>query len=83
MRKTYKLEFTDDASHQFNEINGTDQLAISKYLEKVIINPKKYLKRFSFGGYYKFFANDYRILIEIREQISTIFVVDIEKKIKN
>lgn len=73
----YSVEFSETAAKQLYKLNKGIQNRIISVLERIKIRPFHFVKRKQGTPYFILRAGDYRIILDIVEEESTIFVVEL------
>jgi mRNA interferase RelE/StbE len=74
---TYKIQFTSKAEDQLKKLDKNVQERMIVALERVKIRPYDFVKKLSGYPYYRLRVGDYRIIIDIKNEIMTILVIEV------
>ncbi len=73
----YKIQFTSKAEDQLKNLDRNVQERILVVLERVKTRPYDFVKKLSGYKYFRLRVGDYRIIIDINNEIMTILVIEI------
>ena len=73
----YNIEFSKTAEKQLYKLEKDIQRRIVATLERCRIRPYAHVKKLVGGPYFYLRAGDYRVIIDIKENILAIFVIEI------
>lgn len=82
LTKQWSLEFGTDFNKKFKHLEKTQQQRIMDFLEDRVQshkNPRTLAKPLSgsLRGYWRFRVGDYRIIVDIQEEVLTIVALDL------
>ena len=83
----YSLMYSEKAQKQLNKLDNSMKSKILKYIDQNLFdtdNPKKFGKalRYNLKGFWRYRAENYRIIVKIEENELLILVVQIDKRDK-
>ncbi|MBT4135492.1 type II toxin-antitoxin system RelE/ParE family toxin [archaeon] len=73
----YKIEFSQNASKQFDKLPIEIQNRVSSYLDRIRIRPYNYVKRLIGSPYFRGRIGEYRIILNIKNKELQIFVIEV------
>jgi len=73
----YSIEFSRNAEKQFDKLEKNLQKRIINVLERVKINPFKFVKKIENSNYYRLRIGDYRLILDIIQNKLIIFVIEL------
>ena len=73
----YSVEFSKKSEKQFDKLPLNIQERIISCLERIKIRPHHFVKRIVGSTYFRARAGDYRIIIDIKQMILIIHVVEV------
>ena len=73
----YKIQFTLKSEDQLKKLDRSVQERITVVLERVKIRPYDFVKKLSGYKYFRLRVGDYRIIIDINNEIMTILIIEI------
>jgi len=71
----YEIEFSKTAEKELYKLDKEIQLRVISALERIRIRPYSYVKRLVGSQYFRLRIGDYRVILDIRENKLTIFVI--------
>jgi mRNA interferase RelE/StbE len=73
----YSVEFSETATKELYKLKKEIQKRIINVLERIKIRPFHFIKRKQGTPYYILRVGDYRVILDIKEEKSTIFVIEL------
>ncbi len=73
----YKVEFSQTAEKQLYKLERKIQERVISVLERIRIRPFHFVKRKQETPYFILRVGDYRVILDIRQDKNTIFVVEL------
>ena len=73
----YSIEFSQTAEKQIYKLEKKVQERIINVLERIRIRPFHFVKRIVGSPYYRLRAGDYRVIMDIKQDKLTIFVIEV------
>jgi mRNA interferase RelE/StbE len=80
---SWEIKFNPKAEKEFNRLDRVVQVRVMRYLnERAVLNPKGYGDPLTgnFKGLWRYRVGDYRIIVDIRENLLVIAVVRVAKR---
>ena len=74
---SYELAFTRKALTQLRKTDREARARIIRTLERIRVRPQRYVKRLVGSPYFRIRSGDYRIIIDIRENVLVILVLEV------
>ncbi|MBS3107447.1 type II toxin-antitoxin system RelE/ParE family toxin [Candidatus Woesearchaeota archaeon] len=78
----YSFEFSETAEKQFYKFNREVQKRIISTLERIKIRPYSYILRLVNSPYFRLRVGEYRLILDIKENKLTIFIIEIRHRKK-
>ena len=73
----YQIEFSKLAESQLNKLEQNMQERIIDVLERIKIRPHHFVNRLVGSPYYRLRVGDYRIILDIKQDKTIIFVIEL------
>jgi mRNA interferase RelE/StbE len=73
----YTVQFSDSAFRMLQKLERQTQERITSALERIRIRPESYVERLVGDSSYKLRAGDYRLILDIQQEVLTILVIKI------
>lgn len=74
---SYQIIFTPTAERQFDKFDRTIQNRITSALERITVRPHSFLKRLSGSSYFRLRVGDYRVILDIKNDMLVILVIEV------
>ena len=74
---SYELVFTRKALTQLEKTDRHARGRIIRTLERIRVRPQRYVKKLVGLPYYRVRSGDYRIIVDIRENVLIILVLEV------
>lgn len=73
----YEIKFSENAEKQFKKLERGLQERITAALKRIRVRPFDYVERLSGMPFYKMRAGDFRLIMDIQQNIMLILVIEI------
>ena len=73
----YSTEFSQTAERQLYRLEKSAQERIIRVLERISVRPFSFVQKVVGTPYYRLRAGDYRIILDIRQDALTLFVLEV------
>lgn len=73
----YSVVFSPPAQKQFDKLEKNVQERILSSLERIRIRPYAFVKKLSGSSYYRLRVGDYRVIIDIKNEMLLIIVIEV------
>lgn len=74
---TYQIAFTNTAERQLKKLEKHMQKRILTVLERIKVRPYDFVKKLTSYPYYRLRVGDYRLILDIKNDLLIIIVVEI------
>lgn len=78
----YKIQINEKASKEINDLEKTNKEHLKGVLERIKIEPRRFVKRLVNSPYYSFRFGNHRAIIELHEDVELIVILKVEHRKK-
>gem|GEM_PF-1156099 len=75
----YKIELSKKAKKQLGKLDKDDQDRVISVLQRVRFRPRRYAQQLSTNKYFRLRAGHFRMIIDIKDAVMIILVIEIDK----
>ena len=76
----HKIIFSKKAEREFLKLDRPVQRRIVAVLERIRVRPGRYLTRLSGLPYYKLRVGDYRLIIDLQDDVMIVYVIKVANR---
>lgn len=77
---TYSIQFSKEARNYFKKLEKNEKEQIIKKLQRICVQPEKYLIKLINSEFYKLKAGNFRLFIDLQNDKLVVLILEIGKR---